>query len=880
MNEQRYIYDLSDGDASMRNLLGGKGAGVAEMHRIGVPVPDAFTVTTTACVEAMRADGAWPDGLAQQIDDALARLEERTGRTLGGERAPLLVSVRSGAVVSMPGMMDTVLNLGISDTSVRAIAEESGSERFAWDCYRRFIQMYGEVVEGIAPHLYEDELTDLKQSRGVELDTDLDADDLRGLVDRFKEVSEEQLGSAWTTDPREQLHRAVEAVFRSWQNPRAEVYRRAHNISADLGTAVNVMQMVYGNRGDTSATGVCFTRDPSTGEKSLYGEFLVNAQGEDVVAGIRTPRPLSEMHDVLPEAFDQLVDVMQRMERHYKDMQDMEFTVEDGKLYLLQTRNGKRTASAALRIASDLVDEGVIDQHEALLRIEPQHLDQLLHPAIDPKHGKSPIATGLPASPGAAVGEVVFDADTAAERGGRGEDVVLVRYETTPDDIHGVIVAQGVLTAHGGMTSHAAVVARGMGKPCVAGASGIRIDVAGRTLTIGDTAYHEGDVITLDGSTGSVYGEALELIPPQLDDTFERVVAWADDVRRMGVRANADNFEDASKARELGAEGIGLCRTEHMFMASDRLPAVRRMILAESADARADALEEILPMQQEDFEGIFTAMKGLPVTVRLLDPPLHEFLPDLVEQALTVQRLELTDAGEEELAAARDTLAQVKRLHELNPMLGTRGCRLAMLYPEVPEMQVRAIVRAALAVEEREGETVGVEIMIPLVALEKELSVQREIVERIVEEEVGDSGLEVLIGTMIELPRACLVADRIATHADFFSFGTNDLTQTGIGISRDDAENGFLAQYLMDRVIERNPFESIDVDGVGQLVETGVERGRDAKPGLKLGVCGEHGGDPDSIDFFERTGLDYVSCSPFRVPIARFAAARATLGSS
>ncbi|TRY18100.1 pyruvate, phosphate dikinase [Tessaracoccus rhinocerotis] len=879
MVEKRFIYDLSEGDASMKPLLGGKGAGVAEMARVGVPVPDAFTVTTEACIEATKRDGRWPDGLREEIEEGLARLEERTGKVLGGSSNPLLVSVRSGAVVSMPGMMDTILNLGMSDESVAAVAQESGNERFAWDCYRRFIQMYGEVVEEVPAYLYEDALTGLKAERGVEQDTDLTAEDLKGLVATFKEISAEHLGGEWTSDPREQLHRAVDAVFRSWLNPRADVYRRANNISAELGTAVNVMQMVFGNRGDTSATGVCFTRDPSTGEKSLYGEFLVNAQGEDVVAGIRTPRPLAEMRDVLPEAYDELIATMAKMEAHYKDMQDMEFTVENGRLFLLQTRNGKRTAAAALKVASDLVDEGVLTQHEALGRIEPSQLDQLLHPAIDPAHGRTPIAKGLPASPGAAVGEVVFDADTAAERGGKGEPVVLVRYETTPDDIHGVIVAQGILTAHGGMTSHAAVVARGMGKPCVAGAGGIKIDVKARTLTIGDRVLNEGDVITLDGSTGDVYGEALDLIPPQINEDFERVVAWADEVRRLGVRANADNFEDATKARELGAEGIGLCRTEHMFMAADRLPAVRRMILADNQAQRAEALAEILPMQQSDFEGVFTAMKGLPVTVRLLDPPLHEFLPNLVEQSLLVQRLETAGNDGAELADARETLSQVKRLHEQNPMLGTRGCRLAMLYPEIPEMQTRAIVRAALAVLDREGETVKVEIMIPLVALTQELSAQRAIVEKTVADELAQAGreLDYTIGTMIELPRAALLADQIAEHADFFSFGTNDLTQTTIGISRDDAENGFLTNYIMDHVLERNPFETIDVDGVGQLVQMGVDKGRSTKPGLKTGVCGEHGGDPDSVEFFNSVGLDYVSCSPFRVPIARFAAAKAVL---
>jgi len=872
MSDDRYIYDLADGNAEMKSLLGGKGANVAEMNRIGITVPDLFTVSTTACVETMKRGGEWPERLAGDIDAALERLEERTGRKLGSGEKPLLVSVRSGAVFSMPGMMDTILNLGISDESVDAIAAEAGNERFAWDCYRRFIQMYGEVVEGVPAHAYEDALTELKMQRGVSQDTELTADDLKGLVGTFKEISVEHLGGEWSSDPREQLHRAINAVFKSWLNPRADVYRRANGISAELGTAVNVQQMVFGNRGDTSATGVCFTRNPSTGEKALYGEFLVNAQGEDVVAGIRTPRPLAEMKEVLPDAYEQLVQTMHKLEQHYRDMQDIEFTVEDGKLFMLQTRNGKRTAAAALKVASDLVAEGLITKEEALQRIEPRQLDQLLHPGIDPEHGKQPVAKGLPASPGAGVGEVVFDADVAAERGERGEPVVLVRYETTPDDIHGVIVAQGVLTAHGGMTSHAAVVARGMGKPCVAGASGIKIDAAGKKLTIGEHVFSEGDVITIDGSTGNIYGEAIDLVPPQINEDFQNVVAWADEIRRLGVRANADNFEDASKARELGAEGIGLCRTEHMFMASDRLPAVRRMILAETPEARADALAEILPMQQQDFEGIFTAMKGLPVTVRLLDPPLHEFLPNLVEQSLLVQRLELTGEDADALDQARQTLAQVKRLHEQNPMLGTRGCRLAMLYPEA-----RAIIRAAIAVKEREGDTVEVEIMIPLVALRQELKFQREIVERAVAEEIGDSGIDVKIGTMIELPRAALTADEIAEEADFFSFGTNDLTQTGIGISRDDAENGFLAQYVIDHVLEQNPFESIDIDGVGQLVEIGVDKGRSTKPKLKTGVCGEHGGDPASIEFFNRVGLDYVSCSPFRVPIARFAAAKAVL---
>lgn len=879
MTDTRYVYDLSDGDASLKMLLGGKGANLAEMNKIGVPVPDAFTVTTQACVAAMKNDGVWPEGLADQVNAGLARLEERTGKKLGDPEKPLLVSVRSGAVFSMPGMMDTILNLGVSDETVPAVAALAGNERFAWDCYRRFIQMYGEVVEGVDQHLYEDALTKMKEDRGVDSDTDLTAADLKELTEQFKKISNEALGGNWTSDPVEQLQRAVNAVFLSWMNPRAEVYRKANGISRDLGTAVNVQQMVFGNRGETSATGVCFSRNPSTGEKELYGEFLVNAQGEDVVAGIRTPRPLAEMEEVLPEAFHELLDTMKKLELHNKDMQDMEFTIEDRKLYMLQTRNGKRTAAAAVKCAVDMVEEGLITKEEALLRIEPAQLDALLHPGIDPNTTATPIVKGLPASPGAAVGGVCFCADDAAERGKNGEKVILVRYETTPDDIHGVMVSQGVLTAHGGMTSHAAVVARGMGITCVAGATGIKIDAVGKKVTIAGVEYHDGDVITLNGTTGDVFAGALELVPPAINEDFRKIGEWADATRKLGVRANAENFEDASKARELGAEGIGLARTEHMFMAADRLPAVRKMILAENEEQRAAALAEILPMQQKDFEAIFTAMKGLPVTVRLLDPPLHEFLPNQLEQALLVQKLELTGAPAEQIEAEKATLAQVKSLHEQNPMLGTRGCRLAMLYPSIPEMQARAIIKAALAVLEREGETVGVEIMIPLVAFRSELKKQREIVTAAVEDEFAKAGkrLDYTIGTMIEIPRAALTANEIAEEADFFSFGTNDLTQTGIGISRDDAEQGFLGSYVDNEVIARNPFESLDQDGVGQLVAMGVEKGRSTKATLKTGVCGEHGGDPDSIDFFHRTGLNYVSCSPFRVPIARLAAARSAL---
>ena len=875
----RYVYDLSEGSAEMKPLLGGKGTGVAEMKRLGVPVPDGFTVTTEACVDTMTRKGEWPEDLESQVWEGLKRLEERTGRVLGDDKKPLLVSVRSGAVISMPGMMDTILNLGISDDTVEAIAKEAGNERFAWDCYRRFIQMYGEVVEGIDAHIYEDALTALKEKKGVESDTDLSADDLKGLVDTFKKLSNEQLGGNWTTDPREQLMRAVDAVFRSWLNPRAFVYRKANKIPDDLGTAVNVMQMVFGNRGDDSATGVCFTRNPATGANELYGEFLQNAQGEDVVAGIRTPKPLAQMQEILPEAYEQLTATMKKMEAHYRDMQDMEFTVENGKLYLLQTRNGKRTAAAALKVARDLVDEGVISKEEALMRIEPGQLDQLLHEAIDPNHSEQPVAEGLPASPGAAVGEAVFDADIAADRGAAGDRVVLIRFETTPDDIHGVLQSQGVLTAHGGMTSHAAVVARGMGKPCVAGARGIKIDYEARTLTVGNTVIKEGDPITLDGSTGEVFAAALPLIPPQINADFQEVLSWADETRRLGVWANADNATDAAKARELGAEGIGLCRTEHMFFGADRLPAMHEMITAETPEERKAAVDKILPMQQEDFEGVFTAMKGLPVTVRLLDPPLHEFLPSLVEQSLKVQEMELTSTDPVHTDKERRLLAQVKKLHEQNPMLGTRGVRLAMLYPEIPDMQARAIIRAALAVLEREGETVDLHIMIPLVFTPVELATQRKIVEDCLAEEFDRAGrrIDVEIGTMIELPRAALIADRIAEVADFFSFGTNDLTQTTLGISRDDAENGFLTEYLRTKVLKQNPFASIDVDGVGQLVSGAVEKGRATKSSLGLGVCGEHGGDPDSVHFFNQVGLDYVSCSPFRVPIARFAAAQAVI---
>jgi pyruvate,orthophosphate dikinase len=866
----KYVYDLSEGSADMRSLLGGKGANVAEMRRIGVPVPDGFTVTTEACVATMR-DGAWPEGLQDEIEDRLTALEERTGRELGVGERPLLVSVRSGAVHSMPGMMDTILNLGMSEAAAEALAKDSGNERFAWDSYRRFVQMYGEVVEGVPGDVYEHALSRKKSERGVRSDTDLTADDLRGLGAEFRRLTAEH-GGTLPDDPRAQLRGAVDAVFRSWSNPRATVYRRANNISDDLGTAVNVMQMVFGNLGDDSGTGVCFTRNPSTGEREVFGEFLVNAQGEDVVAGIRTPRPLAELEQEAPGPYSELVSTMGRLESHYRDMQDIEFTIERGTLYLLQTRNGKRTAQAALRVARDLVAEGVIEREEAVGRIDPRSLDQLLHPAIDPDQRAEPIVRGLNASPGAAVGAVVLDADSAERRGRGGEAVILVRWETTPDDIHGVIAAQGVLTAHGGMTSHAAVVARGMGKPCVAGAESVRIDLEARTVRIGDTTYGEGDVLTLDGSTGEVFAGALPLVPPHVNEDFEQVVGWADEIRRLGVRANADTPDDASRARAFGAEGIGLCRTEHMFMAEERLPVVREMILAQETDERERALDRLAPMQQGDFEGILRAMDGLEVTIRLLDPPLHEFLPDITEQTLVVERLRVAkDPG---LGAAEKLLGRIRRLHEANPMLGTRGCRVGLLYPEIYAMQVRAIARAAREVRSSGGDPRPA-IMIPLVGFATELERMRELVAGVLEEE-GAS--EIPVGTMIELPRAAVCADQIAPHADFFSFGTNDLTQTVLGVSRDDAEGKFLAAYVEDRILDQNPFATIDIDGVGALVRMGCERGRAANGALGLGVCGEHGGDPASIAFFHATGLDYVSCSPFRVPAARLAAGQAALG--
>ena len=857
----RYVYDFAEGADLGRELLGGKGAGLAEMTTLGIPVPAGFTVTTQACVEYMQAGKELPAGLGDEIEQHLARLEETTGKRLGDRGDPLLVSVRSGAAVSMPGMMDTILNLGLNDEAVEGLAATTGNARFAYDAYRRLLQMYGEVVDGVSAQDFEGALTALKDAGGVRQDVDLSTDDLRELVGRFKEIYRDGTGRDFPQEPREQLERAIRAVFDSWETPRAQVYRRANDIPDDLGTAVNIVQMVFGNKGDQSGTGVCFTRDPSTGEPGLWGEFLTNAQGEDVVAGIRTPEPLARMKDALPEAFSELTETTRRLEEHYREMQDIEFTVEEGSLYILQTRAGKRTAPAALRIAVAMVDEDLISREEAVTRIEAAQLDQLLHPMIDPAADYEVVAKGLNASPGAATGKIVLDADDAEARGRSGEDVILVRWETTPDDIHGIMQARGVLTAQGGMTSHAAVVARGMGKPCVAGCEGLAIDQAGKRIKVGGQELREGDLLTINGGTGEVIIGEVPLVPPKIDENFETVLGWADEIRRLKVRANADTPADAVKAREFGAQGIGLCRTEHMFMAEERLPLVRKMIMARGEEERRSVLVELLPFQQEDFEGIFEAMAGLPVTIRLLDPPLHEFLPPLDE------------------AESDEMRRRIRALHEENPMLGSRGCRLGLMYPEIYAMQVQAVVRAALAVEARTGEPPLVEIMHPLVGFAEELRRLRELTLDAASAEMdqAERQIDYLVGTMIEVPRACVRADEIAVHADFFSFGTNDLTQTTLAFSRDDAEGKFLTHYLEEGVLRQNPFETLDESGVGDLMTIAIDRARAVKPDLKLGICGEHGGDPKSVAFCHRLGLDYVSCSPYRVPLARLAAAQAAL---
>jgi len=875
----KLVYDFDEGSRDMRDLLGGKGANVAEMTRLGLPVPRGFTITTEACLAYLRNKKRFPDGLEADVAEHLAHLEEQVGKRLGDPENPLLVSVRSGAKFSMPGMMDTVLNLGLNDRSVEGLASRTGNPRFAWDSYRRFIQMFGDVVAGVEKRHFESALSALKATRGAEQDTDLTGKDLRELAGTFMALYLEHRGEPFPQEPRAQLDGAIRAVFESWDNKRAHDYRRLNGIPYDLGTAVTVQQMVFGNTGDRSGTGVAFTRNNTTGEAGKpFGDFLLNAQGEDVVAGIRTPRPLEELRSDLPEAFGELIDTMALLERTYRDMQDVEFTIEDGKLYMLQTRSGKRSAQAMVRIACDLVDEGLRTEQESLRDlVDPGQVRHLLLPQLDPDGASEAVADGVNASPGAAVGAVVFHADDAERRGSAGERVILVREETTPDDLHGMIAAQGILTARGGKTSHAAIVAVGMGKPAVCGVGAIELDEEARTMRVAGHTVAEGEVITIDGTRGRVYlGEAVLLEPDPRNPYLVRILEWADAARRLRVRTNADTPEDAVRAREFGAEGIGLCRTEHMFFAEDRLPIVQEMILATEDEPKLAALGKLRPFQEEDFEGIFRAMAGLPVTIRLLDPPLHEFLPSLVELSVEVDRGRTAGDPDPALEAK---LARVQQLHELNPMLGTRGVRLGIQWPNVYRMQAAAIISAACTLKAETGQAPLVEIMIPLVAYPEELRLMREAVVDACEAVLEERGerIDYLVGTMIELPRAALVADQIAEHADFFSFGTNDLTQTTLGFSRDDAEGKFLTRYLQRNVIPANPFETLDQDGVGKLVRMAAELSRRVKPGIKLGICGEHGGDPESIRFCHREGLDYVSCSPFRVQVARIAAGQASL---
>ncbi len=878
MAPAKYVYDFGEGDASLKKLLGGKGSNLAEMTRLGLPVPPGFTITTEACNYYYK-EGKYPGGLKEEIEEHLKDLEEKMGKQLGDPRDPLLVSVRSGAAISMPGMMDTVLNLGLNDESVQGLTSLTGDERFAYDAYRRFITMFSDIVMGVGREHYEDELKRKKAELGVKLDVELDAAAWKELVEKFKEITREHAGRDFPSDPREQLDLAIQAVFKSWDSDRAKTYRKQYDIPDELGTAVNVQSMVFGNMGEDSATGVCFTRNPSTGEARRFGEYLTNAQGEDVVAGIRTPHTLVELGDELPEPYEQLSQVMDKLEKHYRDMQDIEFTIEQGKLFMLQTRTGKRTATAALKIAVDMVSEGLISEDEAVGRVQPEQLDQLLHPRLDPDADYDVIAKGLPASPGAAAGEVVFDADTAEMRSLRGEKVILVRWETTPDDIHGIINAQGVLTSHGGMTSHAAVVARGMGKPCISGAEAININQAERIFEINGLVVREGETITIDGTSGKVILGEVKLIEPTVDENLEKVLTWADRLRKLGVRTNADTPEDSQRAREFGAEGIGLCRIEHMLIGEDRLPIVRRMILAEDEEARDEAFRELEPLLRGDFENILEIMDGLPVTIRLLDPPLHEFLPNPTDLRVELERLKHVPGERDELESKERLLARVRAEAESNPMLGMRGCRVGCTMGGVTEMQVRAIIKAACDLK-KQGKDPNVEIMIPLVAFRMELEIEKKKVIEIADGviEAMQTDLEYLVGTMIELPRAALTADQIAELADFFSFGTNDLTQTTLGFSRDDAEAKFLTLYMERGILADNPFETLDIEGVGKLIRMACELGRETDPDLKLGICGEHGGDPRSIDFCHEVGLNYVSCSPFRVPVARLAAAHAAVG--
>jgi pyruvate,orthophosphate dikinase len=880
MAPAKYVYDFSEGETGMKKLLGGKGANLAEMTRLGLPVPPGFTITTEACNHYYQ-EGSYPEGLQEEIEEYLESLEKKMGKKLGDPKDPLLVSVRSGAAISMPGMMDTVLNLGLNDDSVQGLASLTGDERFAYDAYRRFITMFSDIVMGVERKFFEEELSRMKEELGVKLDVELDAAAWKGLVDKFKGITRDKAGRDFPADPHEQLDLTIRAVFKSWESDRARTYRKQYDIPDDLGTAVNVQSMVFGNMGEDSATGVCFTRNPSTGEARRFGEYLINAQGEDVVAGIRTPNTLEELGSEMPGPYEQLTQVMDKLEKHYRDMQDIEFTIEQGDLFMLQTRTGKRTAAAALKIAVDMVSEGLINEEEGVARVQPEQLDQLLHPRLDPDAKYDVIAKGLPASPGAAVGEVVFDADTAEMRGSRGENVILVRWETTPDDIHGIINAQGVLTSHGGMTSHAAVVARGMGKPCISGAEAININQAERIFEVNGLVVREGQTITIDGTSGQVILGEIKLIEPKVDENLEKVLVWADKLRRLGVRTNADTPDDSRRARDFGAEGIGLCRIEHMLIGEDRLPIVRRMILAEDDEEREQAYMELEPLLRKDFEDILEIMDGLPVTIRLLDPPLHEFLPNLADLRVELERLKHVPGERDEFEAKEKLLARVRNEAEVNPMLGLRGCRVGCVMGGVTEMQVRAIIKAACDLKKR-GKDPKVEIMIPLVAFRRELEIEKAKVKEVADGviEAMQIELEYMIGTMIELPRAALTADQIGEIAEFFSFGTNDLTQTTLGFSRDDAEAKFLPLYIEQGILTENPFQTLDVEGVGKLVRMACELGRGVNPGIKLGICGEHGGDPRSIQFCHEVGLNYVSCSPFRVPLARLAAAHAAMGGS
>lgn len=868
--EKKYVYLFKEGNASMRNLLGGKGANLAEMSILGVPVPQGFTVTTEACNKYYEDNKVIAPSIIEEIENAMKELEKETGKEFGSTENPLLVSVRSGARVSMPGMMDTILNLGLNDVAVEAMAKLTNNPRFAYDSYRRFIQMFSDVVMGIEKRLFENKIDEIKEARGVEFDTELTADDLKELVDQYKVIYKKEKGEDFPQDPKTQLIEAVTAVFRSWNNPRAIVYRRLNDIPGEWGTAVNIQQMVFGNKGETSGTGVVFSRNPANGEKEIYGEYLMNAQGEDVVAGIRTPLPIKRLEEQNPEIYKQFIDIVNTLENHYKDMQDMEITIEEGKLYFLQTRNGKRTAQAALKIAVDLVNEGMLTKEEAILKVEPKQLDTLLHPAFYDEDLKkaSPIAKGLPASPGAACGLIAFTAEEAKERTAKGEQVVLVRLETSPEDIEGMIAAEGILTVRGGMTSHAAVVARGMGTCCVAGCGALKVNEEARTLEVNGKVYTDKDFISIDGTTGNIYGEKIKTVTPEITGHFATFMEWVDSIRKLKVRTNADTPRDAKQAVEFGAEGIGLCRTEHMFFAEDRILAVREMIIAKNEDDRRKALAKILPMQRADFTEIYEALKGMPATIRLLDPPLHEFLPHTEEDILALSK-EL-DIDVEEIKNAVD------EKHEFNPMMGHRGCRLAVTYPEIAEMQTRAIIEAAIAVNVERGYNVVPEIMIPLIGEVKELKFVKDVVVKTAEEVMKEKGtkIEYTVGTMIEIPRAALTADEIAKEAEFFSFGTNDLTQMTFGFSRDDAAK-FLSSYYDNGIYEQDPFAKLDQTGVGQLVKMAAEKGKSTRPNIKLGICGEHGGDPSSVEFCHNIGLNYVSCSPFRVPLARLAAAQA-----